>query len=82
MHIPGRGAVGAAACVQSAANTVPIREGTECWHQVASSLQGHWATAANCLDKQAQGDDSGVAPQRRATPKGVGMNDTMRPPAG
>ena len=37
------------------------------------SLQGRWATAANSLDKQAQGDDSGVAPQTCTTPKGVGI---------
>lgn len=67
MHIAGRGALGAAACVQSAAKAPPVKEGTEHWHQVASSLQGHWATAANCLAKQAQGDGSGVAPQTHTT---------------
>lgn len=64
MHIPGRGAFGAAACVQSAVKKAPIKEEAKCWHRVALSLQGHWETAANCLDKQAQRDGSGVSLQR------------------
>lgn len=81
MHIPGRGAFGAAAYVQCAAKNTPIKERTERWHQVSLSLQDHWETAANCFNKQAQGDDSGVAPQTHTTPKAVGMSDAMRPPA-
>jgi len=81
MHIPGRGACGAAACEQSAVKKTPVKDRTRRSHQVALSLQGPWATAANCSDKQAQGDDSGAAPQTHTTPKGVGMSDAMRPPA-
>lgn len=56
-------------------------KGAEHWHQVSPSLQDHWETAANRFDKQAQGDDSSVAPQTYTTPKAVGMSDAMRPPA-
>lgn len=80
MHIPGRGAFGAAACVQCAAKSTPIKR-AERWHQVSPSLQDHWETAANCFDKQAQGDYSSVAPQTHTTPKAVGMSDAMRLPA-
>lgn len=61
MHVPSGGAFGAAARKTS------IKEVTKHWQQIASSLQGHWVTASNCSDKQAQGDDYGVAPQTHNT---------------
>lgn len=78
MHIPGRGAFGAAARVQCAAKTHPSKEpSTGIRYQ--TSLQDHWETAANSFDKKAQGDDSSLPPQ--TTPKALGMSDAMRPPA-
>lgn len=82
MHVPGRGAFGAAACVQSAVKKTSIKEGTNRVLVSGSIIPaGPLGHCCQLFRQVGSGDDCGVALRTCTTPKGGWMSDAMRPPA-